>query len=674
MALGISKGAKELTNSEKVQARLSIITKGSNDAMGDLMRTNDSYANVVKRFNEHWKDVAETLGKEVQPVLKFFMEKLMDSQSLKAYGSALGLVASMFVAVKIEAIAAAVAAGAFRKILMRTGVGALIVGLGHLADKFLTVRSVNEEVSDELSKAKNAINALDDSTSDSAASLVLYTEEQEKSINSLQSRLELLLITAESEKIIQGIQSKREGGLASVTKKEFELAKSIEERLKFRKELNDELKDEIKIFSGAFAAKAKEISILKESVVLDEIRFTNKKKIAQQSKNDLLDENKATQQNIANQKNVISELKKVIDMAKGSRGVFKATIGEGTEFEETFNSLEELQGALFSYQMGLQFLEQDINNNELSIKDLNKEIEEYGTKAAQAGRSTDEYTETLKKLRDEQVAFTTDKAMIGMFQDLSNAVGLDFDSVGMIDNFQNTMTSLQEIGFDTTEAMKVAFMEMGAQIGATFIQAQMQASEARMAAIKEKAQKDIEEFKSTDRFNKLSQKQKKTFEAQKLKTAQKAMKKEFENQKEIKRAGVIMNTAAAIMNIWGSATMGSDPITKGVLTGLVTALGALQLETINTTPAPKMAKGGYVGGRLHSQGGTMIEAERGEFVMSRDAVDSVGLETMNRINQGGGAGVNVSFSGNVMSGDFIENEAIPKIKEAIRRGADIGVS
>ena len=48
---------------------------------------------------------------------------------------------------------------------------------------------------------------------------------------------------------------------------------------------------------------------------------------------------------------------------------------------------------------------------------------------------------------------------------------------------------------------------------------------------------------------------------------------------------------------------------------------------------------------------------------------------MNRINQGGNAGnVNVSFTGNVMSQVFIEDEAIPMIKEAIRRGADIGVS
>ena len=51
---------------------------------------------------------------------------------------------------------------------------------------------------------------------------------------------------------------------------------------------------------------------------------------------------------------------------------------------------------------------------------------------------------------------------------------------------------------------------------------------------------------------------------------------------------------------------------------------------------PTMRYGGFVGGSRHSQGGTMIEAEQGEFVMRREAVEAVGIETMNRINQGGG--------------------------------------
>ena len=90
---------------------------------------------------------------------------------------------------------------------------------------------------------------------------------------------------------------------------------------------------------------------------------------------------------------------------------------------------------------------------------------------------------------------------------------------------------------------------------------------------------------------------------------------------------------------------------------------------------PRYAEGGYVGGRPHSQGGTMIEAERGEFVMSRNAVESIGLETLNQMNQQGGAGsINISVTGNVLTQDFVEGELAESIKEAVRRGSDFGLS
>ena len=107
-------------------------------------------------------------------------------------------------------------------------------------------------------------------------------------------------------------------------------------------------------------------------------------------------------------------------------------------------------------------------------------------------------------------------------------------------------------------------------------------------------------------------------------------------------------------------------------TALTIAQGAMAVGNLN---AQKMEQGGLIGGRRHSQGGTMVNAESGEFVMSRNAVDAIGVENLNRMNRsGGGGGVNVTFSGNVLSKDFIEDEAIPQIKEAIRRGADIGIS
>ena len=66
--------------------------------------------------------------------------------------------------------------------------------------------------------------------------------------------------------------------------------------------------------------------------------------------------------------------------------------------------------------------------------------------------------------------------------------------------------------------------------------------------------------------------------------------------------------------------------------------------------------------------------QEGEFVMRRSAVESIGQENLNRMNRTGTGAVNVTFTGNVMSQDFIESEAIPAIKKAVRRGADLGIS
>lgn len=47
------------------------------------------------------------------------------------------------------------------------------------------------------------------------------------------------------------------------------------------------------------------------------------------------------------------------------------------------------------------------------------------------------------------------------------------------------------------------------------------------------------------------------------------------------------------------------------------ALGAIQAATVLAKPIPKFAQGGVVGGQLHSQGGTQIEAEKDEYIVKR---------------------------------------------------------
>ena len=151
----------------------------------------------------------------------------------------------------------------------------------------------------------------------------------------------------------------------------------------------------------------------------------------------------------------------------------------------------------------------------------------------------------------------------------------------------------------------------------------------------------------------------------------------------------VINALGSALKIKNSKMMQSNPQATIVLAAATLAEGFVQAALIKSeaskiggsggggggTPIGEFAEGGYVGGRPHSQGGTIIEAERGEFVMSRNAVESIGLETLNQMNQQGGAGsINISVTGNVLTQDFVEGELAESIKEAVRRGSDFGLS
>ena len=106
----------------------------------------------------------------------------------------------------------------------------------------------------------------------------------------------------------------------------------------------------------------------------------------------------------------------------------------------------------------------------------------------------------------------------------------------------------------------------------------------------------------------------------------------------------------------------------GFITGsAIIAQGLANVAVIskNIGDMNKFEEGGLVGGKRHSQGGTIIEAERGEFVMSRNAVQSIGVETLNQMNQGGGAGITLNISAPLVD-ETIVDTIIPAIEKATR--------
>ena len=77
-ASGITKVGEELTNMEKVQARINIIMKGTTDAHGDAERTMSSNANTLKSLRAEWREYTEDMGEKIIPVATEFFEFARD--------------------------------------------------------------------------------------------------------------------------------------------------------------------------------------------------------------------------------------------------------------------------------------------------------------------------------------------------------------------------------------------------------------------------------------------------------------------------------------------------------------------------------------------------------------------------------------------------------------------
>ena len=166
---------------------------------------------------------------------------------------------------------------------------------------------------------------------------------------------------------------------------------------------------------------------------------------------------------------------------------------------------------------------------------------------------------------------------------------------------------------------------------------------------------ELEALKRTDKYRNASAEQRKTMETQVNSQFAKERKKLFEYNKAISMGDAVIGIAKAVI----------EAFPNKALMALVGAMGAVQLKAISSQQAPTYAQGGLVGGRRHSQGGTIIEAERGEFVMSRNAVESIGVEAMNQINQGGGAGITVNVTAPLVDETVIDS-IIPAIEKAQR--------
>ncbi|MDP6769997.1 MAG: hypothetical protein QF704_04785, partial [Anaerolineales bacterium] len=119
---------------------------------------------------------------------------------------------------------------------------------------------------------------------------------------------------------------------------------------------------------------------------------------------------------------------------------------------------------------------------------------------------------------------------------------------------------------------------------------------------------------------------------------------------------------------WITSMLKSAGPAAWLIAPIAIAGGAAFGSLMGSAISRNFAQGGLVGGQ--GSGDTVpAMLTPGEFVLSRSAVQDIGVDTAQRINQGGGAGITVNIHGGIVQDDYIRNELLPAISRAEEMGA-----
>jgi hypothetical protein len=131
------------------------------------------------------------------------------------------------------------------------------------------------------------------------------------------------------------------------------------------------------------------------------------------------------------------------------------------------------------------------------------------------------------------------------------------------------------------------------------------------------SQKRIDEINASSEAEKLAIEQSTLNEAQKQRKLEALQLRTAQKVAAEKRRQAVAEKASAIFEATIGTAVAVASAKGPILKALALASGLAQIALIASQPIPKFKKGGAVGGRSHEAGGTLIEAERGEFVVNK---------------------------------------------------------
>jgi hypothetical protein len=508
---------------------------------------------------------------------------------------------------KAVAVATAISTGAisaFRVALAATGIGLFITGVALLVERFKDVAKQNAEFNRvlELSKTaadntRKAINDLKNSSLDTATQIRIANgdlsqseADRQKAVGETQKTVETLLKT---ETTLQ------------------EKAKA--QRLRIAAEIRDaELKNEIAVSSGKENVRIIDTEGLKKQLATQESIIKASESRVQTIRTSGQIQIAATNQLFAAEENA----KRREEAQKASEDAAKQAKADAEAIakaqRETFNALRQ-ETAVLQIDFDKQVAEERKKNE----AKLQVELADLADTSLQT--QLDTRLAFLRRLEIEEGTSLDRRINI-----------IELEGKKRQDNIRNTVadTALanQLILEDEAktqaaireEQKKTRDEQIDNLLNITQATANVLGQIIELQAVQ--SQRRIDEINATSETEKLAiekstlneaQKQRK-LEALRLRTEQKVAAE--------KRRQAVAEKANAIFQATIGTAVAVASAKGPILKALALASGLAQIALIASQPIPKFKKGGMVGGRSHEAGGTLIEAERGEYVVNKNSV------------------------------------------------------
>tara|TARA_R100001594_G_scaffold150511_1_gene212070 strand:- start:700 stop:3246 length:2547 start_codon:yes stop_codon:yes gene_type:complete len=623
---GIIESDRAMTEQEKVLARINLLTKGTADAQGDAGRTADSFANRVKALQAAWKEFSESVGNEVLPVVTAIVNLLTNLTPLISLLAPRILeLSAAYLILRTRIVKVNVVMGAYnhltnmgigltrklRLALAKSGIGIAVIGLSELIHKMNLFGDSSENTKEQFEEsAKEALKFYS-----SLNKFIIEIAKNENDLASVQAKIEGL----------QGLSKIKFTFLDDIFKVSQALSQPAYTIGVFQEEIKRVIEELAKEeygaqvpFIGTFVSTDMEAEYKKSGIDFDRLHTEATKKIVETHRDNFND----FFENVAMSKKGLDALGLAYIELNDTQGVLIKT-------EENLNILKQ---AGISGQRTLT----DLLDKEKQLKlaqitafaeilpNLEKEEE-----LLQAKLTLDGATFEMEKLRIENAAIWAD-----LNDENINAIFRQLDANEKLNKEIKKQNDLEK---ENERIIKAQKKERDAQIS-SLVRATTQ-----FALYSQEVAKNMKELTEVI-----------------LGELQKILSQFISNQ-----------ILYSIFGIGDAPTLFGktfQELLQGITGG---ASGTSVVQGANDLAVGVAHSGGMITS-YHQGGNVPIIAQEGEFVMRRSAVESIGVENLNRMNRTGSAGVNVTFSGNVLSKSFIEREAIPMIKKAIRRGKTLG--